>query len=181
MGVSRARPSLFARRRAERRRPAVPVLLAALAGVIVGYVLPRPDRAARHIARRRVRSAARGGTRAIRVHATRVRGRTRGVLHRLRAAPPQELDDAELAHKVESIVFRDPRVPKARISINAEGGVVFLRGEVESPTTVADVGHAVAAVGGVQGVENLLHLPGTPAPHPRGGARLRAHQASAGD
>ena len=151
----------------------VPVaVLAAIAGVILGYLLSRPDRAAWHVARARAGATARRGRRAVRVRATRAGGRARGALHRLRRAPEPELDDTELAHKVESIVFRDPRVPKGRISINAEGGVVFVRGEVESDATVEDVEHAVAAVPGVRRVENLLHLPGTPAPHPRGGARL---------
>jgi osmotically-inducible protein OsmY len=96
----------------------------------------------------------------------------RGLVHRLRRSPARELDDVTLAHKVESVVFRDARRPKGQISINAEQGAVFLRGQVESPELIDDLEQAVRAVAGVRSVENLLHLPGTPAPRPRGGALL---------
>jgi len=82
-------------------------------------------------------------------------------------------DDAELAHKVESVVFRDDALPKGEVSINAERGTVFLRGQVESPDIIVQLERAVRDVEGVDGVENLLHVPGTPAPHPEGGALLK--------
>ncbi len=44
--------------------------------------------------------------------------------HRTPAEP--EPDDATLAHKVESEVFGDPSVPKGKINVNAEDGVVVL-------------------------------------------------------
>jgi osmotically-inducible protein OsmY len=69
-----------------------------------------------------------------------------------------------LVDRVESIVFRDPRFPKGQISINAEQGEVFLRGQVARPELIQDLEEAVRKVPGVRGVENLLHLPGTPAP-----------------
>ena len=84
------------------------------------------------------------------------------------------LDDTELAHKVQSIVFRDESVPKGRVSINAEDGRVFLRGQVDTPDTIVRIEKSVRDVEGVETVENLLHLPGTPAPHPKGGALLEA-------
>jgi len=83
------------------------------------------------------------------------------------------LDDADLAHKVESIVFRDDSIPKGMVSINAEYGTVFLRGQVDSPDTIVRIERAVRDVEGVAGVENLLHVPGTPAPHADGGALLQ--------
>jgi len=84
------------------------------------------------------------------------------------------LDDAELAHKVQSIVFRDESLPKGKVSINSEDGKIFLRGQVDTPDTIVRVEKAARAVEGVESVENLLHLPGTPAPHPKGGALLEA-------
>ena len=81
-------------------------------------------------------------------------------------------DDVELAHKVESVVFRDESLPKGKVSVNAEDGTIFLRGQVDSPDTIVRIERAVRAVEGVAGVENLLHLPGTPAPHAKGGALL---------
>jgi hypothetical protein len=93
------------------------------------------------------------------------------VLHAERIAT---LDDTELAHKVQSIVFRDESLPKGKVSINAENGKIFLRGQVDTPDTIVRVEKAARGVEGVETVENLLHLPGTPAPHPKGGALLEA-------
>ena len=112
--------------------------------------------------------------RTARVGARQVQGRTLGLIHRCRPAEPAEpLDDVTLAHKVESVLYRDREVPKGRISINAEEGVVFLRGEVDRPELVHELEDAVRRIAGVRAVENLLHLPGTPAPASQGGHLLR--------
>jgi hypothetical protein len=81
-------------------------------------------------------------------------------------------DDAELVHHVESVIFRDESLPKGEVSINAEQGKIFLRGQVDSPESIVRIERAVREVEGVDGVENLLHVPGTPAPHAHGGALL---------
>jgi hypothetical protein len=70
-------------------------------------------------------------------------------------------DDVTLARKVETELFRDADVPKGQININAEDGVVYLRGEVERPELIRDLEQAARNVQGVREVENLLHLPGT--------------------
>ena len=41
-----------------------------------------------------------------------------------------------LARKVESEIFRAADAPKGAVSVNAENGVVFLRGEVDKYTWV---------------------------------------------
>jgi osmotically-inducible protein OsmY len=69
-------------------------------------------------------------------------------------------DDTTLAHKVETEIFRDPDVPKGQINVNAEDGVVILRGEVERPELIKDLEEKTRSVQGVKGVENLLHVPG---------------------
>lgn len=69
-------------------------------------------------------------------------------------------NDATLARKVETEIFRDPDVPKARIDVNAEDGVVILRGEVENETLIKDLEERTRSVQGVKGVENLLHVSG---------------------
>ncbi len=76
----------------------------------------------------------------------------------------EPLDDATLAHKVESILFRDPDVPKGSINVNAEHGVVVLRGEVRTPDDIRDIERRVSHIEGVNEVRNLLHLVNTPAP-----------------
>jgi osmotically-inducible protein OsmY len=69
-------------------------------------------------------------------------------------------DDTTLARKVESEIFRDPSVPKGQINVNAEDGVVYLRGEVERADLIQELEQAVRKIQGVRGVENLLHVPG---------------------
>jgi osmotically-inducible protein OsmY len=66
-------------------------------------------------------------------------------------------NDATLKAKVESEVFRDARVPKGQVDVNAEDGVVYLRGEVGSPDMVAELEEATRQVHGVRAVENQLH------------------------
>lgn len=51
-----------------------------------------------------------------------------------------------------------------RIIVNAEEGVVVLRGAVARSEDVDEIERRVRRVGGVRGVRNLLHLEGTPAP-----------------
>jgi osmotically-inducible protein OsmY len=77
---------------------------------------------------------------------------------------PKELDDATLAHKVETVLFRSPDVPKGQININAQRGVVQLRGELASAELIDELVARTRTVQGVRDVENLLHLPGARAP-----------------
>ena len=77
---------------------------------------------------------------------------------------PTDYDDATLADKVRSEVFRDPNLPKGDINVNVQEGVVQLRGEVERPELIDELVDRVRSVQGVRDVENLLHLPGTQAP-----------------
>ena len=83
--------------------------------------------------------------------------------HRKEQEKPQP-DDVTLARKVESEIFRDADVPKGKINVNVEDGVVFLRGEIEQPDLIKDLEQQARKVQGVQGVENLLHAPGQEAP-----------------
>jgi osmotically-inducible protein OsmY len=82
----------------------------------------------------------------------------------LREEDKPQPDDVTLAHKVETEIFRDPDVPKGQINVNAENGVVILRGEVERPELIEDLEQKTRKVQGVRKVENLLHTPGTPSP-----------------
>ena len=82
--------------------------------------------------------------------------------HRSEQKKPQP-DDVTLARKVETEIFRDAGVPKGQINVNAEDGVVYLRGEVE-PDLAEELATKARKVQGVLGVENLLHAPGQEAP-----------------
>jgi hypothetical protein len=146
-----------------------------LTGASVGAALatlfdPKHGRRRRHFVCERSMGAVRHGRRRLaragRASAVQTLGHARGALHRLRPPKAEPLDDVGLAHKVESILYRDPHVPKGQISINTERGVVFLRGQLESSELIGDVADAVRKIPGVTELVNLLHLPGTEAPHP---------------
>src|ERR671936_307180 len=74
-------------------------------------------------------------------------------------------DDITVAKRVESQIFRDRSIPSGAVSVNAEDGVVVLRGELESEEQIRRVEAAVEEVAGIRGVQNLLHVSGTPAPN----------------
>ena len=115
------------------------------------------DRAAGS-ARRTWRKTARAGRRA--------RAATVGTAKRVRhrSERPRDLDDVTLTRKVESELFRDPSVPKGQISINAQRGVVQLRGEVPTIDMVTELIERTRRIQGVRDVESLLHLHGVEAP-----------------
>jgi osmotically-inducible protein OsmY len=79
--------------------------------------------------------------------------------------PPAEerLNDPALAAKVESEVFRGEDIPKGKINVNVEYGVVYLRGEVPDRDLMDELVARARKVEGVQGVENLTHLAGSSA------------------
>jgi hypothetical protein len=74
-------------------------------------------------------------------------------------------NDVTLEQKVESEVLGRSDVPKGSILINAEDGVIVLRGEVDTQDQIDHVESLVRKVDGVVEVENLLHLKGTPPPN----------------
>jgi len=80
-----------------------------------------------------------------------------------RPAKPS-ITDGALADKVESVLFSDPSVPKGKIDINAVGRDVYLRGEAKTPDMIKALERRAKAIPEVDQVENLLHLPKTPAP-----------------
>ena len=178
-----ARRAGAGRRPVGKRRVSGPFLLGAAIGAALAYTFdPERGRRRRRVARDRVvgasRRSARSLARTVRVTAAQTRGHAQGLAHRLHPGAVEELDDATLAHKVESVLFRDQRVPKGKISINAESGCVFVRGQVDSPELIAQLEKAVRKIPGVRDVENLLHLPGTPAPASHRAGRLGHREAA---
>jgi BON domain len=141
---------------------------AAALGALLEYFLdPGGGRRRRHIARDRTVSRLRRTERRAATRARRAESHAVGVVRRTlnaRRDAGEPLDDVTLAHKVESELFRRAHVPKGQINVNAEEGVVFLRGVVERHEEIARVEEVAQALAGVRAVENLLHLPGTPAP-----------------
>jgi hypothetical protein len=136
------------------------------AGTLIGAVLGRlfdPVSGKRRRAELRDRTAAffrRSGRRAARV------GRYTGsYAHGLKQRAThlreqrKDLDDATLADKIETKIFRPADVPKGQINVNVQQGLVQLRGEVPTEM-IDDLENQVRAIQGVRDVENLLHGPG---------------------
>jgi hypothetical protein len=114
------------------------------------------------------RSWRRGGRRA-RYAASETAGLARRATHP-RAAQSPPPDDVTLARKIETELFRPADAPKSAVNVDAVDGVVSLRGEVRTPEEIAELEARARRIPGVRDVENLLHLPGTPAPSHSGGA-----------
>lgn len=74
-------------------------------------------------------------------------------------------NDETLKQKVESEVLGRADVPKGSILVNAEDGVIVLRGQVDTPEQVNHVESLVLKVDGVIEVQNLLHVKGSPPPN----------------
>lgn len=158
-------------RRSTARRSTLATLGVGALGATAGYFLdPVSGRRRRKATADRiaalVRRARRRGARRARgagAHAGGWARHARRLTHRLRGRP-KTFDDATLARKVETELFRSPDVPKGQIDVDAQRGVVQLRGEVPTAEMLDDLVQRTRSVQGVRDVENLLHLPGTPAP-----------------
>jgi osmotically-inducible protein OsmY len=96
--------------------------------------------------------------------ATHAAAKAKGAVATAAPTGSTDLDDAGLAHKVETEIFRDAAAPKGDVSVDVQAGVVYLRGTVDDPEWIARLGDAAAKVDGIKGVNNLLHEPGKPAP-----------------
>jgi osmotically-inducible protein OsmY len=101
----------------------------------------------------------RHGRRLAKGMAAETRGLKQKATH-LKEEPKPQPDDVTLARKVETEIFRGPDVPKGKINVNAENGIVVLRGEAETPEMIEDLAKKAREVQGVRDVENLLHVPG---------------------
>jgi hypothetical protein len=139
----------------------------AVLGALLAYFFdPQNGKRRRHTTVDRTtgffRSGARKSERTGRAVAAEAYGVSQKVRH-LREEP-KEFDDATLADKVRSEVFRPADAPKGDVSVNVQKGVVQLRGQVERPELIEELVEKVRTVQGVKDVENLLHLRGTPAP-----------------
>ena len=103
----------------------------------------------------------------------RMRGQAISTVSHVR--PSEKPDDATLAHKVETEIFRASDAPKGSVSVDVQAGVATLRGEVREEQWIQRLGDEAGHVRGIQGVQNLLHTPDqpTPAAEPRGYAAER--------
>jgi osmotically-inducible protein OsmY len=144
------------------------LLFGAAAGFAAAWFLdPNDGTRRRHVLRdKTLKYARRGKDEAVRkadYAAGQVKGAATAVTPTPRADAEERLNDPALARKVESEVFRGDDFDKGNISVNAEYGVIYLRGEVASKEAMDELTARVRAIDGVRAVENLTHLPGEPA------------------
>lgn len=152
-------------------RPLATIALGAVAGAAALYLFdPRMGGRRRAILGDRVGSVARRGahrlgrlTRYAGLTLASTRGRVAGQISR--DGDGEYVDDPTITDRVESQVFRDQDLPKGELNIDTVGGVVMIRGEVERADVMNEIIARTWRVEGVKDVRNLMHLPGTPAPH----------------
>jgi osmotically-inducible protein OsmY len=140
--------------------------LAAIGAALVYFFDPQEGARRRNMARDRAlaffRSRAREAAGAGQAVAREASDTKKKIEHR--QEEPKDFDDNTLANKVRSEIFRPEDAPKGDVNVNVEDGVVYLRGEIEQQELIEDLVDRARSVQGVQGVENLLHVPGTEAP-----------------
>ena len=142
--------------------------LAGLGAALTYFFDPQSGARRRAVTRDRVLAFFRRRGRRLDRAAGSVQAEAKGLVQKAKHLKAKEKlvdpNDATLARKVETEIFRDPDVPKGRVDVNAEDGVVILRGEVENEKLIKDLEKRTRSVQGVTQVENLLHTPGTEAP-----------------
>jgi osmotically-inducible protein OsmY len=115
----------------------------------------------------RVRRLARRGAQQARY----AQGKVQGAVHEATSDSPTTGttsrtmdDDRTLADRVRSEIFRRPDAPKGSVNVTVVDGIVHLRGEVDDTEQIERLLEDARNVPGVRTVENLLHVPGVPAP-----------------
>jgi hyperosmotically inducible periplasmic protein len=141
------------------------ISLVAAGGVIAALADPASGARRRAMLRDRGVAAGRHALRRLSRLARFEAGKLQGAVAERRHAEAPPADDRTLVDKVRSEAFRGLSVTGHAINVGAVDGVVTLRGQVDDATLRETIASRVAAVAGVRGVENLLHLATEPAPH----------------
>jgi len=144
-------------------RTAFTFALGAVTGAAAAQLFSR-DRA-RTVASN-ARSTATGTVSAMSTQAHHASNKMKGVAHAVTPHQHEEMDDATLADRVRSEIFRPADAPKGSVSVDVQAGIAYLRGEVADHAWIERLGKDARKVEGINGVKNLLHAPGTPAPPP---------------
>jgi hypothetical protein len=149
----------------------VPLLVVGVITAVTGALLafafdPTKGRARRAQARDQLGGAARRIGRQASRRGQWVAARASGMLKAAQHAdePAAELDEVGLANRVKTELFRDSDIDKGAININAERGLVYLRGTARTPEQIAEIVERVSRIDGVDQVINLLHTASEAAP-----------------
>lgn len=137
---------------------------AAALGAGLAYLLD-PDRGKlrRHKTKDRLAAVMRRRRRELGQKARYVGGQMEGVGHRMTGAGQGQVpaDDRTLESKIQSEVLGGDEFGDASINVMVADGIVDLRGELRTPDDINRLEAAVAAVPGVQRVDNHVRLPNT--------------------
>jgi osmotically-inducible protein OsmY len=149
-------------------------LITLLSGIAAGaaaahFLDPDSGSRRRNQLRDRATSKARAGKNQATSTASYAAGKAQGAVATATPSMPgshrlEDADDATLARKVETEIFRAADAPKGDVSVDVQAGVVYLRGEVSDEAWIERLADDAKKVDGIKGVKNLLHRPGTPAP-----------------
>jgi osmotically-inducible protein OsmY len=138
--------------------------LGAAAGAAAAHFLdPDSGRKRRGEARQQAQAKASSAASAVQTQAQHAAGSVKGAAHAVTPSRHGEMDDATIADRVRTEIFRAQDAPKGSVSIDVQAGVVYLRGEAE-PVWIDKLADEARRVDGVESVKNLLHAPGTPSP-----------------
>jgi hypothetical protein len=150
------------------------LLLGGGSAALMYFFDPQLGRTRRAKLQDRMRGFLKRGVRRTETKGAYLAGKAEGVRHRAAGAGSGDVppNDPALVAKVESEVFQGTSFPKDRININAEYGIVILRGELDSRDEIHHLEQAVRGVTGVVEVQNLLHLPGETPPNKREAQRV---------
>jgi hypothetical protein len=154
------------RPRPSRRRTVLLVLAGLGAGYLAGYLFdPERGRGRRAELARRLGGVGLEANRMAQRTTVLATDRAAGIKSRVLPRPADpNTDDLTILDRVESEVFADPAIPKGDINVMVVEGRAVLRGQV-AESQIGAIEAAVRKVVGVKDVENLLHVPGTPAPN----------------
>jgi hyperosmotically inducible periplasmic protein len=144
------------------------LIIGGILGALSAYFLdPNTGKRRRHVTRDKAGSLLNKTGRTAHHTAEYAGGRVEGILRETVPHPPDNPnpDDNTLRDRVESEVFRDPRYSREHLNIEVAKGVVDVHGQLSGQGEIDDLVRRVKQVPDVKGVQNHVHLPGTPAPN----------------
>ena len=89
------------------------------------------------------------------------------------------MDDTTIAQRIRSEVLGRPNLDAREVIVDVEEGVARLRGQLDDTERIESVVEETRKIPGVRDIENLIHLPDTPAPNKK--AARSASARSKGD
>ena len=113
----------------------------------------------------RSRAVTKQGRRRVRSRTAYASGRARGRVARMRGlGTPTPVDDVEVKNQVRQVLARHG-FHRADVLVDVCDGIATLRGQLTTAEGIELAESLVREVAGVEGLVNLLHLPGAPAPN----------------